>query len=80
MYIKKIKRGRKIYSYYYHNIKEESRVKNIFLESSKKETLAKLSKFFQDLSIINGADIITNFNKLINKRDLSQFEMDEIFF
>ena len=44
MYIKKIKRGKKVYSYYYHNIKEEGRVKNIFLGQDKKEAADKLNQ------------------------------------
>ena len=48
MYKKKIKRGSKLYSYYYHNIKEKGRVKNIFLADNKKEALEKLSHIRND--------------------------------
>ena len=42
MYSKVIKRGKKKYTYYYHNLKKEGRVKNICLGSSRKEALAEI--------------------------------------
>ena len=42
MYSKVIKRGKKKYIYYYHNLKEKGRVKNICLGSSRKEALNKI--------------------------------------
>ena len=42
MYVKIVKKGNKKYKYYYHNIKQEGKVKNIFLSNNKKEALIKL--------------------------------------
>ena len=44
MYTKIIRKSNKNYKYYYHNIKVNNKVKNIYLGSSKKEALIKLSK------------------------------------
>ncbi|MEK6907192.1 MAG: hypothetical protein AABW45_01575, partial [Nanoarchaeota archaeon] len=45
MYIKTINtKGKKKYKYYYHNVKINGRVKNIFLGSSKRKALYKLKK------------------------------------
>ena len=54
MYTKKIKRGEKVYSYYYHNVKEHGRVKNIYLGNKKKEALERLSKIKEDISNLKG--------------------------
>ena len=48
MYKKKIKIKGKKYLYYYHNIKLNGKVKNIYLGSSKKEALEKLDKIKED--------------------------------
>ena len=48
MYTKKIKRGKKTYSYYYHNVKEGGRVKNIFLGNNKEDSIKKLNEIKED--------------------------------
>jgi len=48
VYTKKIKRGKKIYSYYYHNVKEGGRVKNIFLGKNKEDSIRKLNEIKED--------------------------------
>ena len=44
MYSKTIRRGKKEYKYFYHNIKKNGRVKNIFLGGDKEEALEKLEE------------------------------------
>ena len=70
MYTKKIKRGKKLYSYYYHNVKHEGRVKNIFLGSNKEEALVKLNKLKDEhahnILLNNAPSPITKEYKLIN--------------
>ena len=59
MYKKIIKKSGKKYSYYYHNIKVNGRVKNIFLSDNKKEALVKLNE------LRNGGANNLSFNKLL---------------
>jgi len=69
LYTKKIKRGKKLYSYYYHNIKKEGRVKNIFLGNNKEEALVKLNKLKDEHAhniLLNSAPSPIKEYKLIN--------------
>ena len=51
MYNKKIKIGDKIYNYYYHNIKEKGRVKNIFLSDDKEGAINKLNQIKEERAL-----------------------------
>ena len=51
MYKKKIKIGDRIYNYYYHNIKEKGRVKNIFLGDNKELALNKLNQIKEERTL-----------------------------
>ena len=58
MYKKTIKRGEKEYTYYYTNVREGKKVRNIFLSSDRKEAI-KLEKRFKQRDVDSPAPILT---------------------
>ena len=51
MYKKTIKRGNNSYSYYYHNYRQGSKVKNVFLGDNLKEAKSNLNKINNNIQV-----------------------------